>query len=131
MTLAQTKKQLTEWLNAFRFNFDYELVQEGIERGQLLIRIRFYTFTNKYTVVAYAPGDTTKGYLGCVANTRKPRAGEDWTRGRDLADGPFGRETWDKILVDIVAYETVKIHRQAATEGVDKVVVGPSIEPTG
>jgi len=45
--------------------------------------------------------------MGCVADTRKPRAGETWERGSDLHDGPF---TWDdfvKIMLDIAAYEMV------------------------
>ena len=45
------------------------------------------------------------GYLGCVASSRKPRVGEDWTRGSDLADGDWNQETWDKIVRSIVSYE--------------------------
>ena len=43
------------------------------------------------------------------ALTRKPRAGEDWNRGRDLADGSYTKETWDKIISNIVSYELVKV----------------------
>lgn len=49
------------------------------------------------------------GYLGCIAQTRKPRAGEDWNRGNDLPDGKYCVETWSKIVKAIVAYELVKI----------------------
>ena len=52
---------------------------------------------------------TTGGYLGCIATQRKPRAGEDWNRGNDLADGDYCYETWDAIVRDIVKYEIVKI----------------------
>ena len=38
-------------------------------------------------------------YLGCVAQARKPRAGEDWTRGSDLADGELDDEIeFDKAV---------------------------------
>ncbi|MEE8114809.1 MAG: hypothetical protein V3T23_10710, partial [Nitrososphaerales archaeon] len=54
--------------------------------------------------------DDGRTYLGCTASSRKPRAGEDWTRGSDLADGDLSLETWNKILGDIVAYELVRVH---------------------
>ena len=44
-----------------------------------------------------------------MVQTRKPRAGEDWNRGNDLADGPYSEETWREIVNDIVAYELVKV----------------------
>lgn len=71
-------------------------------------RFNIYTETHRYRINAY---DRSKdeGYLGCTSSTRKPLAGEDHTRGNDLADGPFNRETWEKIKSDIVAYELVKL----------------------
>ena len=71
-------------------------------------RVRLYTHTNRYAIVATVREDG--GYLGCIANCRKPRAGEDWTRGSDLADGTLSQETWHKILADIVSYEMVRVH---------------------
>lgn len=49
------------------------------------------------------------GYLGCTVLTRKPRAGEDWNRGRDLSDGKYCYETWQEIKNDIITYELVKV----------------------
>jgi hypothetical protein len=71
-----------------------------------------YTDNNQYqiTIKEGRTKETEKGYLGCGANSRKSRAGEDWTRGCDLADGPLTKETWLRILRDIVGYELVKIH---------------------
>jgi len=51
-------------------------------------------------------------YLGCAAGTRKPRAGEDWTRGNDLSDGAFTYKTWRKIKNDIIAHELVKVAKR-------------------
>lgn len=51
-------------------------------------------------------------YLGCIASTRKPRAGENWNRGSDLVDGSYSKETFDKIIYDILAYELVKVAKQ-------------------
>ena len=67
--------------------------------------VNLFTERNEYTIVAI-PG---KSYLGAVASARRPRVGEDWTRGRDLADGNYSVETWYKILADIVAYELVRL----------------------
>ena len=70
--------------------------------------VYIYTRTNQYYIVSkQVKGE--KGYLGCQVSSRKPRAGEDWTRGNDLPDGPFCRETWEKIKGAIIAYELVKI----------------------
>ncbi len=73
------------------------------------LRIRIYTNTTCYGIVAIERSGKRKSYLGCQTSSRKPRAGEDWTRGNDLADGNLSKETWDKIKNDIIAYELVKI----------------------
>ena len=44
-------------------------------------------------------------------SSRKPRAGEDWTRGNDLTDGKFNKDTWDNIVADILSCELVDIKR--------------------
>lgn len=75
-----------------------------------LIKILIFTQTNEYAIVAKLKSEGT-AYLGAVMSCRKPRTGEDWTRGRDLADGKFCRETWIRILADIVSKESVDIQR--------------------
>lgn len=66
-------------------------------------RIKFFTNDHYYQIKA------TPTYLGCQAGTRKPRVGEDHTRGNDLPDGKFSKETFDKIILSIVGYELKKI----------------------
>src|SRR3990167_6715083 len=85
------------------------------------LNLKIFTKDHQYSISARLPdrsdfakqhGDKKEyddGYLGCTAQTRKPRAGEDWTRGNDLADGSYSKETWDEIVHDIVAYELVKV----------------------
>lgn len=68
-------------------------------------RITIFTDTNQYNI------SLSDGYLGCTATTRKPRAGEEWSRGNDLRDGKPTHETWNAILGDIVSYEMVRVHR--------------------
>jgi hypothetical protein len=78
--------------------------------------IRVYTDTHSYRIGAMVREDGT-GYLGCEASTRKPRAGEDHTRGNDLPDGLFTRANWQSILGSIVGYELMKIHREVPKPG--------------
>jgi len=101
--------------------------ESGEEDYEHRLRVRLYTNDHVYTIVAHERGKDD-GYLGCVASTRKPRAGEDWTRGNDLADGPFNRETWGKIKNDIIAYELVPITPKVEMKA-DIPEIGPSIEP--
>jgi hypothetical protein len=54
-----------------------------------------------------------RGYLGCIASSRRWRAGEDWHRGSDLPDGPLTEETWRSILAAIVSYELVDVVKEA------------------
>lgn len=94
------------------------------------IRLKIFTKDHKYHISARLPtvkrpssdyklrvGDELEkldnGYLGCIAETRKPRAGEDWNRGNDLADGGYGEKTWQEIKNNILAYELVKVIRNS------------------
>ena len=99
---------------------------EGGEKGySIRKRIHFYTNDHEYCIVAH-DRSRDEGYLGCTASTRKPRAGEDWTRGNDLADGKFTRGTWERIKDDIIAYELVKLAPK-----VEPVAVDEEKEPVG
>jgi hypothetical protein len=139
MELEQVKNQILKWVDEFRWTgHSYNegnciYVKEKDQRIELVL----YTENNTYHISARAPDPNNrmdKGYLGCISTSRKPRAGEDWHRGNDLADGPFCFETWHKILRDIVAYELVKIHRPLKLkyepeekERADEPI-GPSVE---
>lgn len=68
----------------------------------------FYTDEYKYKVLAIDRSDDD-GYLGCQVSARKLRAGEDWTRGNDLPDGPLDEKTWFIILNAIINYELVEL----------------------
>ncbi len=114
MELQEMKEQLVEWMNLMKYGYRdpelymYEFENTDNEEG---IRMRLFTNDNYYSIVAYHPKGEYKGYLGCQAGSRKSRAGEDWSRGNDLADGEFSKETWIEILRDIIGNELVKIQR--------------------
>jgi len=113
MNLEETKEQLLKWFWEGSYTSKYKeedcisITKEGV------VRLKLYTNENFYSISATPPGSRHPdglGYLGCIAKSRKPRAGETWTRGNDLPDGYFCYETWIKILGGIVGYELVKIH---------------------
>lgn len=92
------REQLREWLNGLgRRGRDKWLWWDNGDA----VTVKLYTDGHCYDIRAKPT------YLGCAVATRKPRPGEDWNRGNDLADGKFCQETWDRILRDIIAYELV------------------------
>lgn len=108
MDIEAIKSQLTEWLNRGKYPKNWSehmaVVNDSAKDG--CVKIVLFTDNNTYIISA-----TTGGYLGCMATSRKPLAGETWTRGSDLADGKFGIETWTNILSDILSYELVPAER--------------------
>lgn len=108
MDIETIKSQLTEWLNRGKYTKNWAdhmaVVDESEKDG--CVKIALFTDNNTNTISA-----TINGYLGCMVTSRKPLAGETWTRGSDLADGKFGIETWTNILSDILSYELVPAER--------------------
>ena len=110
------KKDIKNWLKEIcRWDNVDDFVHFPIDEGQndeegyaAKVRCRIYTRDHVYGIIAI-DRQKNNGYLGCVVSTRKPRAGEDWTRGNDLPDGPYTYKTWQKIKNAIIAYELVKI----------------------
>lgn len=110
--MADTYETLVSWIKRditrfsnFDNHFNFVGEQRDLELGPLST-LGFYTDNNSYYI------HYNQNYLGCIASSRKPRAGEDWHRGNDLADGKFSEETWRRILGDIVSYELVKIAKK-------------------
>jgi len=81
------------------------------------IHVKIWTNTNEYRVCislkSLRQGDA---YMGAYVSTRKPRAGETWTRGNDLPDGRFSEELWHRILTAIVRYEAQEIKSESWKE---------------
>lgn len=106
------RMQLEKWLKEIsRFGNTNDFVEWCEGEGspeKVREKVCIYTKDNYYAIVAIWKKNG-KSYLGCVANKRKPRAGESWTRGNDLPDGDFSEKTWNEIKNAIIAYELVKI----------------------
>ena len=95
------KEQLQAWFSEAKFARPerFRFSEEDSGQGRVIFCTRAHTYSIHFTA----------GYLGCVASSRTVLPGEDWTRGSDLPDGSFSRETFDEIIKAIVAYELVDL----------------------
>ncbi len=84
--------------------------EEGEGRYELKKKVRLYTDNHVYAIVAIDRGHND-GYLGCVCSLRKPYVGEEHTRGNDLPDGSFNRDTWENIKSAIIARELEPLYK--------------------
>jgi hypothetical protein len=111
ITVSQVNDALFEIAN--RHGDGTKKLKVEVEGGTTF---RLFTSAHEYFVSAVAPGERLLwkgdgpdlGYLGCIAQTLRVRPGERERRGNDLPDGPLTRETLDKILSAMVAYELVE-----------------------
>jgi hypothetical protein len=102
-------KEICRWdRDDWFIHWKEEICSEGEEEYKGICYV--YTRTNKYCIVAIRHLDGST-YLGCVVDSRTPRAGEDWTRGKDLPDGKFSRKTWNRIKDAIIGYELVRVSK--------------------
>ena len=127
--MAELKqREFWNWVNSLvRFGASpNSYIQWDMDRvtsdGKYYGDVAFYTRTHIYYITCRVSIPNLKtfkdesSYLGCVVSARKPIAGETHYRGNDLADGEFSVETWNKIVLDIVRYELVKISHSARRE---------------
>ena len=93
-----------DWLKHITKYGNFKNTVLFIDLGDTL-RTVFFTGEYEYYIRATLPKNDDVGYLGCIVNCRKARPGETWQRGSDLADGRYCKETFDRIVCDIVSYE--------------------------
>lgn len=76
-----------------------------LENGDTCLQVYMWTATNVYSIVGRIGRHKTDSFLGASISSRMARPGEDWTRGNDLASGPFTLATWTNIVFDILGSE--------------------------
>jgi hypothetical protein len=109
----QEQQQFHTWINSIirqtsEPNDYIQWKRDEWDGNQYVGWVKIYTRTYSYSITCRGQSNQP-GYLGCVASARKPYAGEEHTRGTDLADGYFSKATWRRIVLDILQYEMVKI----------------------
>ena len=113
-----------EWAEDLtRFKSRNTIMGRGIaketEEGKLTYRNIFYTENFAY-IFTITQREDKAAFFACGATARKPYAGEDWHRGRDICDGDFKRETWAEMKDNILAFELIQLsdHIQNQINGV-------------
>lgn len=107
--------QVRNWLKEIRFIKESTIDRNILQlKEQDTIIVKIFTFNNEYTIRIRVseshvrPGSNLAGrcsYMGAGASGRKSRPGCIGSGGRDLPDGRFCKETWDKIISSIVGFE--------------------------
>lgn len=96
---------------------------EGDGNFEMKKKVLFYTYNNQYCITAIDKGKQNKGYLGCTVSARKIRAGENWTRGNDLPDGPFNHKTLEQIKNRIIAYELEQLSVKRPQDPIEEEII--------
>ena len=103
--------QLKKWISEGKFfSWDHVYIYHEVNNPDHLereLKFSISTKNNEYVIRAIER-ESGKNYLGCIADSRVRLPGEHHTRGNDLADGDFTRETWIAIMADIISYELVE-----------------------
>ncbi len=132
MKAQSIKDQFHRWVNSLvRFGaspsdyihwksdvFVYKENRTKEYNGHVII----YTRNHSYSITCRVKNNGTKGYLGCIVSARKPLAGEEHTRGNDLADGYFTLKTWNQIVREMLQYEMVRLAASVRRENHERVV---------
>lgn len=121
----EAKKQLIVWLdNAFGDvgvdwnNYIVDVISDLSKEKNKFFRAYVFLGHCRYLISVHIY-ENRKSYLGCIMNSTRYLVGEDWMRGSDLSDGEFNRDTFDKIIRDILRTQFRKVE---TTDG--KVQVG-------
>lgn len=113
-TFSELCPEISNWLSPlFNQCHDKNLPKYG--RGDMLLlykggeeeggKVKLYTSNHEYTLSFSLPKNNNKGYLGCILNCRKSECGETVTRGSDLHDGKYSKDTFLGIMFDIIKHE--------------------------
>jgi hypothetical protein len=107
-------EHLDQWIRELIFPGDVEeFVQQYAQtRSENQCVREFCIYTDEYNYYFHATeryDEKEKSYINCHVNARKKRAGEHWPRANELPEGPFNKETWNRIIYSIVNYELVKL----------------------
>lgn len=117
--LKETLPELADWLKTISRYGNVDSISQIFRDKNDPERHFMYIFTDEhyYSISAYAPTkEKPKGYLGCIASNRKNRVGEWWSRGNDLSDGPYNKETFISIMGDIISMELKTIQLDKINE---------------
>ena len=111
--LPEEYADLKRWVERMKFGRNNVLAVVAADG----VRVKWYTRDDVISVSVRLPGEAREqGYLGGYSSARAPRPGETWTRGNDLADGPYCEETWNAILSDAAGLSALPLEITLSNE---------------
>lgn len=112
-TFSELCPEIASWLAPLFTHQSHKLPKYG--RSDILLlykggeveqgKVKLYTTNFEYTISFTLPKDNNGGYLGCILSCRKHECGETVTRGCDLHDGKYTKDTFLGIMYDIIKHE--------------------------
>lgn len=104
LDIIRLLKQAAPFLQEYHIGFTL--------RNNIPAFIFFCTEKHTCSISFYPPTpDKPKGYIGGYINNLYQRPGEDWHRGNDLPDGPYGLETVQSIIHSFLQYEILPLSK--------------------
>ncbi|MEM8519040.1 hypothetical protein [Janthinobacterium sp. CAN_S7] len=100
--LKQNYPDLAEWISDTSSYLSAEALCEIKDYGDGVL-VNLFTDQRIYHINATSGTD---GYLSLQHSLRVSGAGNDWT------DGPYSKETWHKIVCDMLSCELISLDRR-------------------
>ncbi|MEM8519481.1 hypothetical protein [Janthinobacterium sp. CAN_S7] len=100
--LKKSYPDLSEWIGETSSYLTAEALCEIKDLGDGVL-VNFFTDRHIFHINATSGDD---GYLAMQHAVRATGAGNDWT------DGPYSKETWDKIIRDMLSCELISLKRR-------------------
>lgn len=107
--LEQEYPDLAGWIRETSAYLAAEVICEIKDYGESVV-VNLFTSQRVFHVAAISGED---GYLGLQHSLRSTGAGNDWT------DGRYSKETWDKIVRDMLSCELIPLERRDTSAHVD------------
>jgi len=106
MTLDHIGSRLRSWILELGMRSEtlWNPKMVWVDYEAFRVYVRFYTETNEYRIRVDSLSESAIA-LRCIAVSRKRRAGEGWHRQNDIIEGPFSKDTWNKMLMEMLCYE--------------------------
>jgi len=100
--LERNYSELADWISETSSYLSAESLCEIKDYGDGVL-VNLFTDKRVFHINASIGAD---GYLGLQHSLRSSGAGNDWT------DGPYSKETWHKIVCDMLSCELISVARR-------------------
>ena len=109
-TCEDAKIWLFTLLNQMKYSrsvWEDYVTKEDDQHG--LLRVKIYTDRFAYEI---SVGWNNKDYISCKSQARRQRPGESFFRINELFTGPICKESFNRVILDILSNELINIYRR-------------------